>query len=222
MTWEDFYDKFYDWARGTQIKYLSSVDHLGSEDEVAEVLMEFAFDRKDIANRMARKAINEKLKFSAENLMNFKLCIDDDLLDQLAIQSADSFTKDDIEELWGLIDDDALAQIQKVKGLPSTFEMDDSENEEPFDEELLERAKQPTGFFSKVALAFGIGYGVRKGIDAVKASKRPQFHVGDHVHVKYRGQEGTIIDINGDLYMVSLNDGGYVDSFEESQLEKAW
>ena len=208
MTWEDFYDKFYDWARSTQIKHLSSVDHLGSEDEVAEVLMEFAFDRKDIANRMARKAINEKLKFSAENLMNFKLCIDDDLLDQLAIQSADSFTKDDIEELWGLIDDDALAQIQKVKGLPSIFEM--------------ERAKQPTGFFSKVALAFGIGYGVRKGIDAVKASKRPQFHVGDHVRVKYRGQEGTIIDINGDLYMVSLNDGGYVDSFEESQLEKAW
>lgn len=40
--------------------------------------------------------------------------------------------------------------------------------------------------------------------------------VCDHVRVKYRGQEGTIIDINRDLYMVSLNDGGYVDSYNES------
>lgn len=49
-----------------------------------------------------------------------------------------------------------------------------------------------------------------------------KFRVGDHVRVKYRRQEGTVVDINGDLYMVSLKDGGYVDSYTESQLEKAW
>jgi hypothetical protein len=40
--------------------------------------------------------------------------------------------------------------------------------------------------------------------------------------VKYRGQEGTIIDINGNLIMVSLDDSGkHVDSYDASQLEKA-
>ena len=46
--------------------------------------------------------------------------------------------------------------------------------------------------------------------------------MGDHVRVKYRGQEGTIVDINENLYMVSMNDGGYVDSYSEDQIEKAW
>ncbi len=38
---------------------------------------------------------------------------------------------------------------------------------------------------------------------------------------RYRGQEGTVIDINGDLYMVSLSSGS-VDSYSENQLERAW
>ena len=50
----------------------------------------------------------------------------------------------------------------------------------------------------------------------------PSFRVGDHVRVKYRGQEGTIIDINGNLIMVSLDDVNHVDSYEASELEKAW
>lgn len=49
-----------------------------------------------------------------------------------------------------------------------------------------------------------------------------EFKVGDRVRVKYRGQEGYIIDKNGNLYMVSLNDGQYVDSYTADQLEKCW
>lgn len=49
-----------------------------------------------------------------------------------------------------------------------------------------------------------------------------KFRVGDHVRVRYRGQEGTVIDINGDLYMVSLKEGAHVDSYYEDQLERAW
>jgi len=49
-----------------------------------------------------------------------------------------------------------------------------------------------------------------------------QFKVGDKVRVKYRGQEGYIIDKNGNLYMVSINNGQYVDSYTADQLEKCW
>jgi len=224
MTWEDYYDKFYDWSRSTQIKHLSSVGKLGPKDEVAEIMMEFAFDRQDIANRVARRAIGERIQFTAEDIMNFKLCIDDELLDQLAIQSANKFSKEDLDELLGLIDDDAMKQIYQLKGSESTFYFDSDEEEKKLDniDEVLERAKQPTGFFSKLALAFGIGYGVKQGISSVNERKAFRYRIGDHVRVKYRGQEGTIIDINGDLYMVSLSDGGYVDSFYENQIERAW
>ena len=46
--------------------------------------------------------------------------------------------------------------------------------------------------------------------------------IGDKVRVKYRDQEGYIIDKNGDLYMVSINNGQYVDSYSASDLEKTW
>ena len=48
------------------------------------------------------------------------------------------------------------------------------------------------------------------------------FNIGDKVRVKYRDQEGYIFDKNGSLYMVSLNDGGHVDSYTADQLEKCW
>lgn len=54
------------------------------------------------------------------------------------------------------------------------------------------------------------------------SSDDKEFSVGDKVRVKYRGQEGYIIDKNGSLYMVSMNDGELVDSYTADQLEKCW
>ncbi|MBO5005547.1 MAG: hypothetical protein J6D03_10030 [Clostridia bacterium] len=49
-----------------------------------------------------------------------------------------------------------------------------------------------------------------------------EFKVGDKVRVKYREQEGYIIDKDGMYYMVSMNDGELVDSYTADQLEKCW
>ena len=46
-----------------------------------------------------------------------------------------------------------------------------------------------------------------------------KFKVGDKVRIKYREQEGYIIDITGNLYMVSMNDGDLVDSYTADQIE---
>lgn len=118
MTWEEYYDKFYDWAESTQIKKLSSVDSLGAAEEVAEVMLEFAFNREDIVNRIARKAIEQKLVFSAKNIGDLTNCMDVNLQNQLALQSVQAFSKDDLVTLEGLVDDDVLVQLYKVKGLP--------------------------------------------------------------------------------------------------------
>lgn len=49
-----------------------------------------------------------------------------------------------------------------------------------------------------------------------------KFDIGDRVRIKYRDQEGRIIDINGDYYTVSVDNGKYVDSVRASELEKCW
>lgn len=223
MTWEEYYDKFYDWSESTQISRLSSVEALGPADEVAEVMLEFAFNREDIVNRIARKAIEQKLIFSAENIMDLTNSMESGLQGQMALQSVSAFSEEDIRNLEGFLDDDVLVKLYKARGFKVPEILLDDEPQDDYDyQEVLERAKQPTGFFSKVAMAFGIGAGIHQGIKDATGSRPKKFRVGDHVRVRYRGQEGTIVDINGDLYMVSLKDGGYVDSYTESQLEKAW
>ena len=223
MTWEEYYDKFYDWSESTQISRLSSVEALGPAEEVAEVMLEFAFNHEDIVNRIARKAIEQKLIFSAENIMDLTNSMDSGLQGQMALQSVSAFSEEDIRNLEGFLDDDVIVKLYKARGFKVPEILLDDEPQDDYDyQEVLERAKQPTGFFSKMAMAFGIGAGIHQGVKDATGSRPKKFRVGEHVRVRYRGQEGTIVDINGDLYMVSLKDGGYVDSFTESQLDRAW
>ena len=70
MTWEEYYEKFYDWAESTQIKKLSSVEELGPAEEVAEVMLSLAFDHEEIANIIAPKAIKQGLIFKAGDIVD--------------------------------------------------------------------------------------------------------------------------------------------------------
>ena len=220
MTWDEYYEKYYDWAESTRIKKLSSVEVLGAPEEVAEVMLDFAFNHEDIVNRIARKSIEQKLVFSADDIINLTGNIDSDLQAQLACQSVSTFSKEDLESFEGYLDDDVIVKLYKLKGIkvPGIF-IDDDYPEKSNGEYFGDK---PSGLFSTLAMAFGIGHGIQQGINDVVGKPARKFRVGDHVRVRYRGQEGTVIDINGDLYMVSLKEGAHVDSYYEDQLERAW
>lgn len=72
MTWEEYYDKFYDWSENIQVNKLFSVELLCPADEVAEVMMELAFHHEDAVNRIARKAIEQQIVRSG--IINSKNC----------------------------------------------------------------------------------------------------------------------------------------------------
>ncbi len=227
MTWDEYYEKYYAWAESTRIKKLSSVDALGPSDEVTEVMMDLTFNHEEIANRIARKAIAQKVVFKAEDIESLINVIDNDLLEKLFVQSASQYSQKDLESLIGLIDDELLAAEYKKKGykfpeeLAYLEEYDEADHAGDFAEEPV-NSKKPGGLFRKLFMAFAVGEGVSQGIGDVTRKRVYRYRIGDKVRVKYRGQEGTIIDINGDLYMVSLSDGRQVDSYYENQLERAW
>ena len=43
-TWDEYYEKFYDWTEKTQVRNLSALTSLGDADEVAEIIIELQFD----------------------------------------------------------------------------------------------------------------------------------------------------------------------------------
>ncbi len=54
-----------------------------------------------------------------------------------------------------------------------------------------------------------------------KPKPAPRFHVGDLVEIKYRGQYGHVIDVNGGMYLVRFADGKRVESYTADELNQA-
>lgn len=172
MTWEEYYDKFYDWAESTQVKKLSSVEALGPADEVTEIMLELEFNREDIVNRIARMAIEQKLVFTAENIRDLTDCMDAGLHGKLALQSVNSFSKEDLVMLEGFVDDDVIVQLYKIKGLPIPELYADDELDSTMEVRGKRKEKGLSRFFEKAAMAFAIGEGIRLGIKDAKNGKK--------------------------------------------------
>ena len=143
MTWDEYYEKFYDWAESTQVRYLSSLTSLGSADEVGEIIIELQVN-VPAANRLLRKAVEAKLAFSGSDLVEFA-CINDKELAVAAVRnSAERLTAEDMEYLYGEIDDEVIVEICKKRNieLPEDLreeydeELEVEEDAETFEEEI--------------------------------------------------------------------------------------
>ena len=98
-TWDEYYEKFYDWAESTQVRNLSGLTSLGSADEVGEIIIELQVN-VPAANRLLKKAVEAKLAFSASDLIEF-LCINDKALATAALyNSVDRLSSADMEDLF--------------------------------------------------------------------------------------------------------------------------
>lgn len=131
--WDEYYEKFYDWAESTQVRNLSGLTSLGPADEVGEIIIELQVN-VPAANRLLRKAVEAKLAFSGSDLVEFA-CINDKTLATAAVcNSAERLTAEDMEYLYGEIDDEVIIEICKQRNilLPEDLrEEEEYKNEEP-------------------------------------------------------------------------------------------
>ncbi len=74
MTWDDYYERFYDWAESTQISRISLLTDFGSSAEIAEIAQQF-FDEK-IASRLIKKAISAQVSFSPDEVVELMDYVD--------------------------------------------------------------------------------------------------------------------------------------------------
>ena len=90
-TWDEYYEKFYDWAESTQVRNLSALTSLGSADEVGEIIIELQVN-VPASNRLLRKAVEEKLAFSGSDLLEFAYINDKEPVTAAVRNSADRLT----------------------------------------------------------------------------------------------------------------------------------
>lgn len=157
-TWEEFYEKFYDWSESTQVRNLSALTSLGDADEVAEIIQELDYFDESAAIRLLKRAVEEKLAFSGEDCSDFYDMGDFDTADAALLNSASRLTAKDLENLTGYADDDLIIRICKQRKFSIPISLEEYTND--FTEEPQPPAK--LGFFGAILAGLGISHAVDK------------------------------------------------------------
>lgn len=133
-TWDEYYEKFYDWAESTQVRNLSALTSLGSADEVGEIIIELQAN-VPAANRLLKKAVEAKLEFSAYDLIEFLCTNDKELATAAVYNSANRLTAEDMEDLYGEVDDKVIIEICSKRNLTLPEDLREEEDEADFEED---------------------------------------------------------------------------------------
>lgn len=155
--WDEYYEKFFDWAESTQQRNLSYLTSLGDADEVAEIIIELQ-GNPAASNRLLKKAVESKIAFSGSDLAEI-FCFNDKALAFAALRnSVNRLTSKDLEDLYDLTDDEELIEICKNGKctLPSKLQSEDvlEENISPANNQPQKISK--TSLLGLLAAVFGV------------------------------------------------------------------
>ena len=143
MKWEDYYDRFWDWAESTQISRISTLTDFTSSSEVAEIANEF-FDEKN-STRLVKRAMQNGIRFTPAEIIELGGCLTEEVFNEAIRSCRGQFTAEQYEELEGLcFDEDLLETVAKAGGIRR--EIDDP----PFEPEIaiVQPVRKGSGFFA--------------------------------------------------------------------------
>jgi len=133
---------------------------LGSADEVGEIIIELQVNVGD-SNRLLRKAVKEKLEFSTYDLIEFLCTNDKELATAAVYNSANRLTAEDIEDLYGEVDDEVIIEICSKRNLALPEDLREEEEEIEIEEDdiyvddfVYEKPKK-LGFFGILLAVLG-------------------------------------------------------------------
>lgn len=113
-TWDEYYEKFYDWATSTQIKHLSDLTSYGAPDEITEVAMELCDEKA--ASRLVNRALDAGVRFGPAHVEDLNMSINEETIRRVVAGMEGAFTDDQLQDLAGCFDDDVFLTMIKKSG----------------------------------------------------------------------------------------------------------
>ena len=111
MQWEEYYEKINDWAVSTAVSKISALENMGTSSEVTEAISVIGFEDEKGATRLLNAAVKYGIKFSGQELAELVgVCTEHNLVEALK-HSADQFTTNDLDELYGCFEDELLIEV---------------------------------------------------------------------------------------------------------------
>ncbi len=161
ITWDDYYDGFSDWSLSTQRSYSYGLVDFGPADEVYEVLSELAFSDKKFATRFADKAVTAGVRFLPEQVLEMTNLIEKSVLSKMAEQTSVPFDREQLEEIYMLIDDASFERISQKSKIDIFADDNSAEPEDIFAQKddfdiVMPPQKKPGFFATLVAVITGV------------------------------------------------------------------
>ena len=155
MTWEEYYDRFYDWSPSTQKSYAYRLSDYGPADEVWEVAQELAFQDEAFAAKFLEKALAAGVRFSPDQVLEMVGTVEESILGKIAEQTDVPFDREQLEEIYMMIGD---ASFQKISRRAKINVLDDEPagHEQPEQVQYILPKKKKVGLFTALA-AFAAG-----------------------------------------------------------------
>lgn len=177
-TWDEYYEKSFDWSESTQIRYLTALTGFGDPDEVLEVAQGFM----DITacTKFVKAALDYGVKFTPEQVLELVLFVDQPLLERMAEATEPDFTKEQLEELYLSVDNAVLQRLSQKSGVdifqddePEENDEEDlsQEDEEDWEEVFDTEPPKRIGFFAQLMAMLGIA-------GALEERNSPKAHSG--------------------------------------------
>ncbi len=130
MRWSEYYGKINDWSVSTAVSKISSLEDMGAPDEIVDALNIIAFEDEKGATRLLNRALQHGVKFSGENLAEIvDLCAEESFKKAL-YQSADAFTVQELDDLYGCVDDELIVDLAKRYKLSAPADIAEEYEEE--------------------------------------------------------------------------------------------
>ena len=149
VTWDEYYEKFYDWAESTQKSKISSITDFGASDEICEIALEF-YDEK-AAQRLVKRALAAGVRFTSEEITELSMIMDKDTLSKMVDTSVSAFNKDQLDELYLSVYDDVFERASKRSKID--IFSDDEADCDSFSS--VNERHNKSGFFTTLFALFG-------------------------------------------------------------------
>ena len=136
ISWNRFYNAFYDWKPEYAKARLQALTDFGSDDEVLEVVQELFWNDEYEASRFVTRALDAGVRFRDENLVELAGICNGDTVKQAVYLSQLLLTEESLEELYGNVSDDIIIQIAEEQNLKLPEDLREEQDE---DEEATEQ-----------------------------------------------------------------------------------
>ena len=155
MTWEDYYEGFYDWSPSTQKNYTYRLSDYGPADEVWEVAQELAFQDEAFAAKFLEKALAAGVRFTPEQVLEMVGTVEESVLSKIAEWTDVPFDREQLEEIYTMIDDASFQKISRRAKI-DVFDDEPTGHEQPEQIQYILPKKKKVGPFTALA-AFAAG-----------------------------------------------------------------